>query len=33
MGRKRSDENHSPLKNNSTHNSVGNEENGYPLLF
>jgi hypothetical protein len=28
MGRRKRDENHSPLKNNLTHNSEGNEENG-----
>jgi hypothetical protein len=30
MGRRR-DENHSPQKNNSIQDSVGNEENGYPI--
>jgi hypothetical protein len=32
MGRKRRDGNHSPQKNNSREDSVGNEENGYPVL-
>jgi hypothetical protein len=31
MGRKRRDGNHSPQTNNSIQNSVGNEENGYPV--
>jgi hypothetical protein len=29
MGRKRKDGNHSPQKNSSIQDSVGNEENGY----
>jgi hypothetical protein len=31
MGRRR-DGNHTPQKNNSIQDSVGNEENGYPVL-
>jgi hypothetical protein len=31
MGRRR-DGNHSPQKNNPIQDSVGNEENGYPVL-
>jgi hypothetical protein len=31
MGRRR-DGNHYPQKSNSIHYSVGNEENGYPVL-
>jgi hypothetical protein len=31
MGRRRRDENHSPQKNDSIQDSVGNEENGYPV--
>jgi hypothetical protein len=31
MGRRRRDGNHSPQKNNSIQDSVGNEENGYPV--
>jgi hypothetical protein len=32
MRRRIRDGNHSPQKNNSIQNSVGNEENGYPSL-
>jgi hypothetical protein len=32
MGQRR-DGNHSPQKNNSKQDSVGNEENGYPVLY
>jgi hypothetical protein len=31
MGRRRRNGNHSPQKNNSIQDSVGNEENGYPV--
>jgi hypothetical protein len=31
MGRRGRDGNHTPQKNNSVQNSVGNEENGYPV--
>jgi hypothetical protein len=31
MGRRRGDGGHSPQKNNSMQDSVGNEENGYPV--
>jgi hypothetical protein len=31
MGRRRRDGNHSPQKNNSIQDSVGSEENGYPV--
>jgi hypothetical protein len=31
MGRKRKDGNHAPQKNNLIQDSVGNEENGYPV--
>jgi hypothetical protein len=31
MGRRRRDGNHTPQKNNSIEDSVGNEENGYPV--
>jgi hypothetical protein len=31
MGRRRRDGNHGPQKNNSIQDSVGNEENGYPV--
>jgi hypothetical protein len=30
-GRRKSDGNHSPHKNNLTQDSEGNEENGYPV--
>jgi hypothetical protein len=32
MGRRRKDGNYSLQKNNSIQDSVGNEENGYPVL-
>jgi hypothetical protein len=32
MGRRGRNRNYSPQKNNSMSNSVGNEENGYPIL-
>jgi hypothetical protein len=31
MGSRRRDRNHTPQKNNSIQNSVGNEENWYPV--
>jgi hypothetical protein len=31
MGRRRRDKNHSPKRNNSTQDSVGNKENEYPV--
>jgi hypothetical protein len=31
MGKRRRDRNHSPQKNKSIQDSVGNEENGYPV--
>jgi hypothetical protein len=31
MGRRRRDGNHTPQKNNSIEDSMGNEENGYPV--